>query len=120
MVSWLGSAVFIGRTGADRVDDRLTVLLARCAGLRVAEVVCGTVARLGTSSGLLLLLKDDHFDAIACSCFRVDFDFASLGAAIVGLARDDMVAGETAGEGTDCPSTIMKHCAIFRISIAAA
>ena len=112
--------MFIGRTGADRVDGRLTVLPARCAGLLDAELVCGTVARLGTSSGLPLLLNEDHLDAIAWSCFRVDLDLGSLGAAIVGLPRDDeTVAGETAGEGIGCPSRVMKHCAIFRHSIAA-
>lgn len=108
-VNWFGEAVFTGKTGADLVDDKLTVLLARCAGLLAAELVCGTVARLGTSSALPLLLKVDHFDAIACNCFRVDFDFASFGAAIVaGLARDE-VAGESAGDGAGCPSMVTKH-----------
>lgn len=38
---------------------------------------------------------------------------------MAGLAREE-VAGETAGEGTACPSMVTTHWAIFRSSVAAA
>ena len=103
-------------TGADRVEDGLTVLPAQCdsRGIEV-DPVWGTVARRGTSSGFPLLLNDVHREAMASSCLRVDLDFDS---AVFGIARAALRVGAVAcsvalRDNTGGSSTVAKQAASF-------